>query len=399
MELEIKRADRIVPEYSLTGDLLAFRTCPMQYRYYNGSSLPPSRPVQMWYGEFIHGVLEVAYRLWEEARNDHRDLPFPWPYTEVDRNTQPAPPPAGLARNDLRQFAWPVEQALIQQGKPARSRRTRYIGYERASRAINMLGPHLFGLVQAAEQRVIGTRTLVAREGGIAFRTDRYVLTGVIDVLTNMSLDAAEPSNIIRDAVRRACPDLRGDYEVVVDYKGSHRPAFDDWHWEFGNFQVQTYAWLRQRQPGAPRVAAGILLYLNELAPRGTDIPELRRQINAGLTDVLPRPGDANDYNIRAWTPGTPIRLDEEFRYRRAIRVIPIDEESIMRATGAFDETVARIEAMVVDEAEFGSINRIWEPNPEDPRTCVACDFRPFCPNPGTDEEPTDEADVDVDEP
>src|SRR3954454_8322526 len=99
MELPIKPPDRIVPEYSLTGDLLSYRRCAMQYRYYNGSALPPSRPVQMWYGEFIHGMLEAAFRLWSAGRDA---LPFPWPCTPLPEAGPPEEPPPGLVDYDLR---------------------------------------------------------------------------------------------------------------------------------------------------------------------------------------------------------------------------------------------------------------------------------------------------------
>ncbi len=394
MELEIKRPDRIVPEYSLTGDLLSFRTCAMQYRYYNGSSLPPSRPVQMWYGEFIHGVLETAYRLWTEGRTD---FPFPWPYMEIGQNSLPAPPPAGLARNDLRQFAWPVEQALIQQGKRARSGEARNAAYRRANVAINMLGPHLFGLISAAEQKVIGTRMLPPRQSGVQFRSDKYVLTGVIDVLTNVELNDVEDDNIIRRAINTACPGLTGNYEVVVDYKGSHRPSADDEHWQVGEWQLQTYAWLRQRQPDAPRVGAGILIYINELSPGSTDVARLRDQIRCNSTDVVPQKGDPDDYAIRAWVAQSKLKLSEAFRFRRALRVIPIDQDSIQRATSTFDKTVGQIESRVVDEADCGSIAQTWKPEgSRDEQTCAACDFRPFCPSPARGSDSADRQGLDL---
>src|SRR5947208_1949335 len=75
MALSKRPRPYLIPEYSLTGDLLAYLTCPLQYRYYAKAALPPSTPVQLWFGEFIHGVMEQAFESWRQRRALER---FPW---------------------------------------------------------------------------------------------------------------------------------------------------------------------------------------------------------------------------------------------------------------------------------------------------------------------------------
>src|SRR4051794_12927315 len=103
MVLERRREPEIIPQYSLTGDLIAFLRCGLQYRYHNGSALPPSRPVQLWFGEFLHGVMEAAFRIWSASPTPP---PFPWPMTPTPYR---ADPPPGRIPHDLGTIADIVE--------------------------------------------------------------------------------------------------------------------------------------------------------------------------------------------------------------------------------------------------------------------------------------------------
>lgn len=378
MQLEIKRPDHIVPSYSLTGDLLSYLRCRLQYRYHNGSALPPSRPVQLWFGEFLHGTLEMAYRYWDQLRDGGQQPPdFPWPCTPRAWGQDPP----DWQEYDIGRFADIVENALRRQGKQARSSDARDSAYRRVELAVNQLGPHLFPLIASAERKVIGTRPVP--ESQAELRCSNYEVHGVIDVLTHVTLSQATDSNLIRQCVLQVCPNLQGTFEVIVDYKGARRPMIDEAYWEQGDWQVQTYAWLRQRQPDALPVAAGILIYINELTPGGEEMRAIRKGIESGRTDVLPQAGSQDEQIVRMWRPGADAgQLSLEYRLRRAIRVIPISQQSIGRALAAFDDVVRRAEEDIVTEATGGRILQAWSPNCKDEATCSACDFRHFCPRP-----------------
>lgn len=371
MVLDNRREPEIIPQYSLTGDIISYLRCGLQYRYYSGSSLPPSRPVQQWFGEFIHGVMESAYRI-------SRSLmpPFPWPCNPTPYRT---PAPAGRLQHDIGAIGDTVEATLRAQGKIPRSAATRDSAYRRALSAVNELGPHLFPLIACAEEKVIGTRILPSAG---AARASRYELHGVIDVLTDVELNGAASTNVIRQAIQGACPGMTGRFEVVVDYKGSRRPGTSQPYWEQGEWQVQTYAWLRTRQPHSLPVAAGVLLYINELAPGTEDLVDLKAEIGSGRTDVIPVRGSRDAYMLSTWRPGNAIPdFSLEYRLARAIRVIPVNATSQAAAVSHFDNVVIGIERCVEAEAAAGTIINNWNPC-GDEATCAACDFRYFCPNP-----------------
>lgn len=371
MVLRRKTEAEVIPNYSLTGDLLSFSRCELQYRYHNGSSLPPSRPVQLWFGEFIHGIMESAYRIWRDSTPQ-----FPWPCNPTPYRGDPPP---NRKMHDIGTIGDTVETSLRARGKNPRSANLRNSGYRRAERAVNDIGPHLFPLISAAEQKVIGTRDLPAHPNA---RSNRYELHGVIDVVTNVQLSDAPAGNVIREAIQNRCPNMQGDFEVIVDYKGSRRPAVGSDYWDQGEWQLQTYAWLRMRQAESLPVAAGVLIYINELAPGSTDLSKLKTDINQERTDVSPTQGSNDSYLLSAWRPGNAIPdFSEEFLLSRAIRVIPFDEQLQDQALDQFDQVVTNIEGCVEREGTAGTILGNWAAC-GDEETCAACDFRYFCPHP-----------------
>jgi len=215
---------------------------------------------------------------------------------------------------------------------------------------------------------------------------DRYEMAGVIDVVTEVTLnDPAFAANPIVQAISAALPAQRPDrFEVILDYKGARRPPFGgttphpyaavyDW-------QLQTYAHLRSRQEGSRPVLAAGLLFLNELRPARTDIRRLVEEIDAGQTDIAPSPGSAVDSTLRTRLPGRRHpQLPFNFRLARTLRIQPVTDATIKVALGAFDEVVADIEECFQREAAGEPIEDAWRARPDDIQTCTACDHRTRC--------------------
>jgi len=177
------------------------------------------------------------------------------------------------------------------------------------------------------------------------------------------------------------------DFEIIIDYKGMRRDSNYGGNgvlikWDVYNWQLQTYANLRKAQPESMQVKAGVIIYLNELYPTSGDLEKLKIEINEDRTDIVPDPNTRDLELIRNWNKKKDVpELSFEFRLRRAVRIIPIDIETIHKSLDMFDRVVGRIETCRGMEMSNGSIIDHWEMNPEDYDTCNACEARTFCPS------------------
>ncbi|MBF0240387.1 MAG: PD-(D/E)XK nuclease family protein, partial [SAR324 cluster bacterium] len=171
MELSKRPPVFSLPSYSLTGDLIGFIRCGLQYRYTTIGQLPSSNPVQMWFGEFIHGVLEEAYRRYDWSRKQGTpDLP-PW------------------NESKLQEILDIIKRRLSAQKLFPYSQQLELIGDQRARISINELGPLLFPLIHRAEVRLKGARQLPVNQIPSQYflrEADRYEMVGVVDVVSHV---------------------------------------------------------------------------------------------------------------------------------------------------------------------------------------------------------------------
>lgn len=372
-----------LPSYSLTGDLLGFLRCGLQYRYTRIGQLPSTRPVQAWFGQFIHGVLEEAYRQYHASGLAGVDDVPPW------------------ANARLEEMCALIKRRLAAQGLFPWGEDLEELGMKRAMAAINELGPELFPLIHRAEVRLTGARSLPLGSIPEKYRfreADRYEVVGVVDVITHVELsDPKLRDNRLVKAILKALPsNPPARFEVILDYKGMRRPPVaasalaGPSFWDIYGWQIQTYAHLRKAHEDSLPVVAGVILYVNELLPTPTDLTRLRGEIKDGTTDVAPEPGSEVVRILSAWREKDKVPvLPIEYRLERMMRVVPTTPASIQESLQQFDDVVARIEVCRGKELQLGRVLSTWEKNPADESTCTACDAKTFCPSYGKETTPS----------
>jgi len=400
MKLPSRSKSYMIPEYSLTGDLLSFLTCNLQYRYQNKGTLPPSKPVQRWFGEFIHGVLEEAFIQWK-----YNQTQFPWDWKEdirpiedlIDLRLQVR----GLYPHDEDLFFsilnQPDEGLTIDDLNEHDHKK---LASARAEKAINIWGKYLFPLIDSSELLIKGVRQMPNYDEKTS-RSNYYGINGVVDVLTSMKINRTLEQSTLDNYNNKIIEFLKKDpdfqkriseydegdeYEIIIDYKGMKRPPvkvldskIED-KWENHKQQILTYSWLRSKQEDSKPIVAGIIFYLNELVPSKEDLVLIKDELNNDLTDI----GNEfeNDVDlINKWEEEDKAPdLSDDFKINRSIRIINVDEEEQQKALYKFDSVVADIENSLIKEMKGCKIQEAWKAD-SDERTCSACDFRTFCKN------------------
>ncbi|MCC7552901.1 MAG: PD-(D/E)XK nuclease family protein [Methanobacteriaceae archaeon] len=382
MKLSARSKAYMIPEYSLTGDLLSFLTCNLQYRYQNKGTLPPSMPIQLWFGEFIHGIMEESYIKWKNGKTE-----FPW-----DWKTQIRPIEDMIdLRLQVRGLYPPPKQfySTVNEENVELTDDHELIASARAIASINIWGPYLFPLIDSAEVLIKGIRDMPDYDESKS-RSNYYGINGVIDVLSSINIQETQEKSKSDNEIINYLKENKKfqetifnlddeEYEIIIDYKGMKRPGLDSPNWLHHQWQILTYSWLRSKQEDSKKIIAGIIFYLNELVPSIPDLKAIQKDIFKNNTDVLPE--DKDLIAIEEWDESKKVpELSDKFKMNRSIRIINIDENKIKTSLKEFDDVVKNIEKSLIRETDGCKIKEAWKADAEE-RTCLACDFKTFCNN------------------
>lgn len=380
----------IVPSYSLTGDLIAFLKCRLQYRFNNKGSLPPAIPVQLWFGEFIHGVMEEAFLVWKKELEETGQSKTRWTFDEVQKisveiakrlKSKGLKPYSGIFCNCCEKGpkGWCDDE----------DHPHHLVANERAYFAVNGWGPHLFPLIQDNEKRLQGIRPM-PNYNPEKSRANLYSITGVADVISSINIANCSPNNKLVSLLREnetinKLIQENPEFEVIIDYKGTARPnemgtPEEQAEWKQFGWQIATYMWLQEQNLKASGIqkpiVAGVLLFLNELYPSVEDCKKLAKMDN----DYLKSEFHATDKDLQLLEEGEYRYLSEEFLMRRSIRIVEYDSKMIQDSLDSFDKVVFDLEECVLDEMHNPKdVISCWACSNYEQHRCIACDLKNIC--------------------
>ncbi len=395
--ITIRSKNYIVPNYSLTGDLLAFEKCPLQYRFNNKGALPPSIPVQQWFGEFIHSVMEEAYLIWKENPEENQ---FIWPFEKIQQISIEVA--RRLRSKNLKpnsKIFCPFCEKGDKGGCPDENHPHHRWANETANLAVNGWGRYLFPLISDCEFKLQGIRPMPGYDPNVS-RSRYYSITGVIDVINSVNIQNGGGNNKLIQYLKEI-PSIaemiehNPEFEIIIDYKGMSRPKNEKSPgktynaWEQYARQIKTYMWLydqNSKSEGDTKpIICGVVLYLNELHPT----PKDAKTLLALGADVLRNDFHATDKDLArlegAAKSGSDdedelLNLSEDFLLRRSIQIIPYDEQAIKESLEDFDRTVAELESCVRSEMmNSKDVMSCWKCENYDEATCTACDLKTVC--------------------
>jgi len=359
-----------IPRYSLTGDLLSFLECEIQYRFNSKGSMPPSTPVQRWFGDFIHGVMEVGFSEWKDGRLDLNNMDF--------EDTQRI---AKIVAERLEDRGLHPYGSLYIKEDSVNNKRKDYNGNMIAHYSLSRWAPSLYPLINDNEVKMEDIRPMIGYGQGLS-KSEYYAVQGVVDVISTFDVRKFQANNPLVKALmlNETVSDLinQDEYEIIIDYKGMERPPIDSDTWKHHEWQLNTYMWLRDQQIKADGrktpILAGVLLYLNELHLSKAAIERLQKVVAEGRTDIMPKEAD-----LRRLQNGN--KFSENFRIKRSIRVVAYNPEEIQSSLEHFDNVVKCIESNLISEqSDSTDVWKHWTGQYSKDR-CVACDLKTFCPH------------------
>lgn len=392
-ELSTRSKKYIVPSYSLTGDLIAFLKCRLQYRFNNKGSLPPAIPVQLWFGEFIHGVMEEAYLIWKKELENTGVSKSRWTFDEVQAISVEVA--KRLKSKGLKPYSH-IFCNCTEKGSKGwcedENHPHHLVANERAFFAVNGWGPHLFPLIMDNEKKLQGIRPMPNYDPDKS-RANLYSITGVADVISSINMEKCSPNNKLVSLLREnkkinELIEKNPEFEVIIDYKGTARPdergkPDEQAEWKQFGWQIATYMWLQEQNLKASGIdkpiVAGVLLFLNELYPSDEDCKKMARMDHNYLRDEC----HATDRDLQILEEGNSDNyryLSGEFLMRRSIRIVEYDPQMIEESLKAFDEVVSDLESCVLNEMHNPKdVISCWSCSEYDQHRCIACDLKNIC--------------------